>query len=230
MIQESVRELTADERAWLQSSTRLPVAYSGRQRLVGAEAWGVVAGVLFAIVMGAGKTRAGLVIALAAGGLIGGWLVAARAVHNIRNRKSNAAIQASREAHAARMERDLARVLEDGRAAVTRVRATAVVEIEPLEDEGTGYVFDVGEGRVLFIKGPDYFPSDDGVPWPNTDFEIVRAAADSRLLDVHCHGAALAPLRVVPRDDVDPQRGWDEREEVLEMSVDDAVRTILRDP
>jgi hypothetical protein len=229
MIQESVRELTADERAWLQKTTRLPVPYGGRQRLMGPEAWGVLAGVLFAIVMGAGKTRAGLMIALAAGGLIGGWQVAARAVHNVRNRKTNAAIQASRQAHAAQMDRELARVLQDGRATVKRVRSTAVVEIEPLEDEGTGYVFDVGEGRVLFIKGPDYFPSEDGMAWPNTEFEIVRAAADGRLLDVHCHGAALAPLRVVPRDEVDPERGWDEREEVLEMSVDDAVRTILRD-
>ena len=41
---------------------------------------------------------------------------------------------------------------------------------------------------------------------------------------------ALPPLRVVSRDDVDPQKGWDEREEVLEMSLDDAVRSILRNP
>jgi hypothetical protein len=228
MIQESVRAMTVDERDSLQRTTRLPVAYRGRRRVLGPEAWGAIGGVLFAIAMGAGKSRAGLAIALAAGGLVGGWPIISAAIRNVRTRKSAAAIRASREAYAARMDRDLARVLEDGRVTVKRVRAVAVVEIEALEDEGTGYVFDLGDGRVLFIKGPDYFPSDDEMPWPNTDFDIVRAAADGRLLDVHCHGVALPPLRVVPRDDVDPQRGWGEREEVLEMSVDDAVRTILR--
>jgi hypothetical protein len=228
VIQESVREMTADERASLQSATRLPVAYGGRRRVMGVEAWGVAAGVLFAIVMGAGKSRAGVVIALAAGALVGGGLIVSAAIHNVRNRKFNAAVQASRKAYAARMDRELARVLEDGRVTVQRVRAVAVVEIEALEDEGTGYVFDVGDGRVLFIKGPDYFPSADGMAWPNTDFEIVRAAADGRRLDIHCHGTALPPLRVIPKDDVDPERGWDERAEVLDMSVDNAVRTALR--
>lgn len=229
MIQESVREMTAEERASLRHVTRLPAAYDGRRRVMGPEAWGAIIGVCFVVAMGAWKSTAGLAITLAAGGLIGGYHVVARAVHNARNRKSHAAMQAAREAYAARMERERARVLEDGRVTVTRVRAAAVVRIEALEDEGDGYVFDVGDGRVLFIKGPDYFPSDGEMPWPNTEFEIVRAAANGRLLDVHCHGEALRPLRVVSRDDVDPQKGWDERQEVLEMSVDDAVRTILRE-
>lgn len=91
-------------------------------------------------------------------------------------------------------------------------------------------MFDLGDGRVLFLKGPCYFPSDEDAPWPSTDFEIVRAAADGTMLGLHCHGTALPPLRVVPGDDVDPQKGWDEREEVLHMSVDDAVRSVLRNP
>jgi hypothetical protein len=121
-------------------------------------------------------------------------------------------------------------MLQDGRVVVKRVHAVAVVEIEPLEDEGTGYVFDLGDGRGLFLKGDDYFPADEDAVWPSTEFEIVRAAADGRVLDVHCHGAALPPLRVIPGDDVDPQKGWDAREEVLHMSVDEAVRTVLRNP
>lgn len=227
MIQESVRETTADERAWLQPPPWPPLAYKAPRRAAGPEVWGVVTGVLVAVATGAWKSTAGLVIALAAGALVGGYGIVARKVHDARHRKSHAAMQAARGAYAAQTERDCARILEHGRVVVKRVRAKAVVEIEALEDEGTGYVFDVGNGRVLFIKGPDFFPSDDEMPWPNTEFEIVRTAADGWLLDVHCHGIALPPLRVVPRDDVDPQKGWDEREEVLEMSVDDAVATIL---
>jgi hypothetical protein len=57
--------------------------------------------------------------------------------------------------------------------------------------------------------------------------EIVRAATDGTMFGLQCHGTPLRPLRVVPRDTVDPQKGWDEREEVLPMSVDEAVRTVL---
>jgi hypothetical protein len=229
MIQEFVREMNTEERSSLRRATRLPVPYGGRRRVMGPEAWGAIAGVLFVIAMGGGRSRAGLVIALAAGGILAGWPILSATIRNVRHRKANAALQAARAVYEARMQGELARALEDGRVTVRRVRAAAVVEIEPLEDEGTGYVFDLGDGRVLFIKGPDYHPRDGGMPWPNTDFEIVRAAAGGRLLDVRCHGTALRPLRVIPRDDVDPAKRWDEREEVLEMSVDDAVQAVLRD-
>lgn len=224
MIEEYAREMSATERASLQSAMRPQPAgawHSDSSR----ETWGLAAVwilTLVVIALTGGANKGGLAAAGAAGALVIGYRLVTVAIGNARRRKL-------REGHTAHTFRELSRVLQDGRVAVKRVRAAAVVEIEALEDEGTGYVFDVEDGRVLFIKGQDYFPSDDEMPWPNTEFEIVRAAADGRLLDVHCHGAPLAPLRVVPRDDVDPERGWDEREEVLEMSVDDAVRTILHD-
>lgn len=221
--------MSAEERAWLQGSMQLPAPYDVPRPLFGPEAWGAAIGVLFALAMGAAKSRAGVIIALAAGALFGGWHVVAAAVDNRRRRTVHAANRAAREAYAAQLERERALVLQDGRVTVRRVRATAVVEIEAVEDEGTGYVFDVGGGRVLFIKGPDFYPWDEDEPWPNTEFEIIRAATDGRIMGMHCHGTALPPLRVVPRDDLDPQKAWDEREEVLEMSVDDAVRTVLRD-
>jgi hypothetical protein len=230
MIEEFVRQMTADERAFLRSamgplpdprSTVEPVEW-------GLTAVAVLTGVVIAIAVA--RSTAQRVIALAAGALIGGWQIIAAAIRTARLRASREAMRAAREAYTAQVHRELARDLDDGRVTVRRVRARAVVEIEALEDEGTGYVFDVGDGRALFIKGQDYFPSEEGMPWPNTEFEIVRAAAGGRILEVHCHGAALTPLRVIARDDVDPQRGWDEREEVLDMSVDDAVRTILRNP
>ncbi|HUR06336.1 MAG TPA: hypothetical protein VM347_27565, partial [Nonomuraea sp.] len=87
-----------------------------------------------------------------------------------------------------------------------------------------------GDGRVLFLKGQDYRPTEEDDRWPNTDFELVRTVAEGRFMSLICHGSTLPPLRVVPGDDVDPQKGWDEREEVLEMSMDEAVRTVLSIP
>lgn len=119
-------------------------------------------------------------------------------------------------------------VLEDGRVIVKRVHATAVVEIEELEDEGPGYLFDIGGGEVLFLKGLDYGPYDDETPWPNTDFEIVRGLVDGEFVAMAYHGKALPPARVVRHHEVDAEAVWDEREEVLRMSLDQAVKRILR--
>jgi len=225
MIEEFVREMSADERAFLQSAMRPrpPGVYHSD---VPGQALGaaiVVILTLAALALAGRMNPGGLIAGLAVGAFLVGSPLVKAAVAKARRRKFFVAYDAHRS-------RELARMLEDGRVIVKRVRAVAVVEIEPLEDEGTGYVFDLGDGRVLFIKGTDYQPSDEEAPWPNTDFEIVRAATGRMIFDVICHGTALAPLRVVGHDDVDPQKGWDEREEVLQMSVDEAVRTVLRDP
>jgi hypothetical protein len=37
----------------------------------------------------------------------------------------------------------------------------AVVELEPMEDEGAGYLFDLSDGHVLFLKGQGYEPTED---------------------------------------------------------------------
>ena len=158
--------------------------------------------------------------------IVVGYRLAAEARRKARWQAPNRSFA---DAHHRRNAAELARALEDGRVAVKRVSAVAVIEIEPLEDEGTGYVFDLGDGRVLFLKGQEYVPTPDGDPWPNTDFELVRTVVHGRFMDLICHGTALPPLRVVRRDDVDPQKGWAAREEVLRMNLDEAVRTVLRE-
>lgn len=226
MIQEYVREMTPAERASIQSTLR-PMPARARQtvlRSIETETWvtaavALVTGVVIAVVVA--KSIAGVVIALSMGVVMGGVPLARAAA-----RESSRLKFAAR--HTAQRDRELAAMREDGRVTVKRVRAVAVVQFEPMEDEGYGYVYDLGDGRVLFLKGQDYPPPDgEEGPWPNTDFEIVRAATDGTMLDIHCHGKLLRPLRVIPGDNLDPQNGWDDREEVLHMSIDDAVRNVL---
>ena len=230
MIQEYVREMNAEERAWLQGGLQPEPAHRRRSMLrsIEPEAWGGV--VVWALTIG--------VVALAGGANIGGLAAAVIVGVFVVGRPLLAAVREealrrkNAQAHMERRHGELARMLEDGRVVVKRVQAVAVVEIEPIEDEGYGYVFDLGDGRVLFLKGQDYpgTDMDEEMPWPNTEFEIVRTAVHSTMLDLTCHGRALPPLRVIPGDDVDPQKGWEEREEVLQMSVDEAVRSVLRRP
>lgn len=226
MIQDSIRDMTAEERASLQAAMQPPPAAERQpaRRSIGPEAWGLV-GVLVVtlavIVLSGGRNIGGLVFAAVAG-------LAAVGYHVVSEARRNAPRRSFSANYIAQRRRELAQILEDGRATVRRVHAVAVVEIQPIEDEGMGYVFDLGDGRVLFLKGQDYDIADDEAPWPNTDFEIVRAAADGTMLGLRCHGTALRPLRVISSDDVDPQTGWDEREEVMHLSVDEAVRMVLR--
>jgi len=224
MIQEFVREMNAEERAWLQRGiepspvTRRMKSGHSRETWVFAAVWVVTLAVIASM---GGANKGGLAIAAAVGVIVLGYRLAFPSGRKAPNR-------AFADAHQARNAAELTRARDDGRVTVKRVSAVAVVEIEPLEDEGTGYVFDLGDGRVLFLKGQHYVPDDDD-PWPNTGFEIVRTVVEDRFMSLTCHGTALSPLRVVPGDDVDPQKGWGEREEVLRMSMDEAVRTVLRE-
>jgi hypothetical protein len=226
MIQESVREMTAAERAPLQAAMQPPALKP--QPFVTGEGWLMVAAWLLVPVvlwLRGERSAGGYVGVLVLGAGIGGYHLVSAARARARQRRNHATWTAQRT-------RDLARVLEDGRAVVTRVRAAAVVQVEPWEDEGTGYLFDLGEGRVLVMKGGDDFvdEDEDDARWPNTDFEIVRAAADRRILGMHLHGAVLSPARILENGEYDAERWEDLPAGVLDMSLDDAVRSILRGP
>src|SRR3954465_9190104 len=174
MIQEFVREMTEDERAWLRHGIEpSPVPPRMRPAYWRETRGFVVVWILTLVVIAVmgGRNKGGFAIAVAVGVLMLGSRLAAEAR---KKAPGNAPNQKFIDAHQARNSAELTRALEDGRVTVKRVSAVAVIEIEPLEDEGTGYVFDLGDGRVLFLKGQEYVPTEDGYdPWPNTDFELV---------------------------------------------------------
>lgn len=222
MIEESVREMSADERSALQRALRTlpaPTPRHLRQRLIEPAA-------VLALFVGLGVFMAIRMHPIAAAPAAGFALVFLYRL--VVAYRGYARARTWHQGYDVRRQRELERALEDGRVTVKRVRAVAVVEIEPMEDEGNGYLFDLGDGRVLFVKGQDYRPLGDETPWPNTEFEIVRRHADGAFLDLYCRGEALPPLRVIGRDEYDHEGMWDERETVLEMSLDEALRTVVR--
>jgi hypothetical protein len=74
--------------------------------------------------------------------------------------------------------------LEDGQAFVWRVTSHRAVVIEEYEDEGSAYIFDLGDGTSLYLRGQEYYPEHDDAPWPAQQFEIVRTALDGRLVGI----------------------------------------------
>ena len=66
--------------------------------------------------------------------------------------------------------------LEAGTARVRRVISDRVIEIVPFDDEGDVYIFDLGDGTCLYLRGQEYYPDDyENQPWPAREFEIVNA-------------------------------------------------------
>jgi hypothetical protein len=117
--------------------------------------------------------------------------------------------------------------LAEGRVRATTVQASAVVEIEEDEDEGSAYLYDIGEGRVLLLVGQRYAPIDDGMPWPNTEFEIVRTTHDD-WVGIFTSGRLLAPAATIARAACDERELTDDREEVVAGTLEEVTRRVRR--
>lgn len=122
----------------------------------------------------------------------------------------------------------LREALQDGRVVVKRVVASAVTEVFERENEGEGYLFDVGDRKVLFLKGPDYFAREDCDPWPNTEFEIVRTLRSGHWVGIFCLGDRLEPVRTILGEDVREEYVWGSREELRLGSLEDVEAKIVR--
>ncbi len=165
------------------------------------------------------------------GGLFGGvlllaaliclWAIVELIAAHVRWGRVN---RAFRRDHVPQLEAALA----DGNVRAMHVEAAAVVEIEEGEDEGAGYVFDVGDGRLLFLKGQRYWPAEDGMTWPNTRFDIVRTVVGDRWVGIFCDGAPLEPEDVVAAADRRDEIVWEEREEVVEADLQEFARSMRR--
>ena len=122
--------------------------------------------------------------------------------------------------------------LKEGRVDVKRVAALGVIEIAELEDEGPGYLFDVGDGMTLSLKGQRYVPAEasDDRHWPNTDFEIVRSATEHLWIGIFCSGKPLQPVAVIESTKCKDDVLWSEREELLQGTPEAVLKTLLKAP
>lgn len=88
--------------------------------------------------------------------------------------------------------------LEDGQASVCSVTSDRAIIIEEYEDEGSAYIYDLGDGTSFFLRGQEYFPEDDDAPWPARQFEIVRTGLDGRLVGIFTSREPMSQVRTVP--------------------------------
>lgn len=118
--------------------------------------------------------------------------------------------------------------LKSGKAFVKKVSATAVIEIVAFEDEVSGYIYDVGDGKTLFLKGQRFYPVSNDMPWPNSDFEIVESVDRNLWIGIFCSGHELTPVREIETEDCIDEIVWADREELLDGTIEEFAASIMK--
>lgn len=81
--------------------------------------------------------------------------------------------------------------LADGRASVVAVEAESVIEIEEEETEGSAWLFGLADGTTFYLRGEEYFPAEEDMPWPAKRFCVVRAAINDEWIGLFTEGPEL---------------------------------------
>ncbi len=107
-----------------------------------------------------------------------------------------------REARAER--RKLREALDENRVEVTRYQAHGAIS---LVDEHPGWIFDLGGGQLLYLRGIDAYPDnvkgEDG--WPCSRFETAWIPAAGTWLGTEALGPGLPSVPLVDPSELDPE-------------------------
>lgn len=103
--------------------------------------------------------------------------------------------------HAGRLEgmtQGLESALRRNEADVYDIRASSHAVLEEIEDEGACYAFDLGDGRLVFIAGQEFY---EGARFPSLDFSLIYPLDEhgqpiEMLIDKR--GDKTAPARTIP--------------------------------
>ncbi len=228
MYSESIRDMNERERLRLLESLQFSSPISSWHTLKWAVVWAsvlVVLSLLGGLLLGVPESYAILAVPTAVA-LIVTWIICLFALTTIvsgyfRWRRY------ARDFHRNTVPRIRA-ALERGRVSSKHVAADSVIVIEELEDEGAGYIFDVGEGKSLILKGQQYCAIGDDMPWPASEFEIVRSADSGVWIGIFSSGSPLEPSRTVKMEDCSEGFVWADMEELVQGTSEEVLETIRR--
>jgi hypothetical protein len=224
MIKETICELTESERGCLQDRLDARCPVTARDTVKWSLIW---LGGLLLLAVGLIALRPGAIL----GGIAGGVLFVAGIIclyafimvvsGFFRWRKTfrqfaKETIQTTR------------RVLQEGRCQSRDVTASEVYEIEEFEDEGPGYIFALGEGKSLLLKGQKYAPEEDKMPWPAGTFSLVRSTDGGLWIALFSSGKVLLPTQTIQVQECKEEFVRSEREDVLEGQPDQVLKEITK--
>lgn len=122
---------------------------------------------------------------------------------------------------------EMRHLLDGGDVNVRRVEARDVWVIDDDEEGVMGYLFELHDGRVLFLGGQDYVPVDESMAWPSSVFELVRSSRSGMWVGLFCYGDVLNPSRVVSSAEIRTEV-LGEYELILEGGLDRALESLMQ--
>jgi len=87
--------------------------------------------------------------------------------------------------------RDVRDDLLRGEAEVRQYSAVAAIRVEETEDEGTGFFIQLSDGKILYLRGQQFYDLEDQRRFPNDRFECVVAPTSKWPLGFECTGDYL---------------------------------------
>lgn len=103
-------------------------------------------------------------------------------------------------AHLPAVTASIESALARGEAASYNIIARGYAEFEEAEDEGACWAFDLGDGRIVFVSGQEYYRE---AGFPSHDFSLVQPLDESGRPAhewIEKRGDAAPPARVIPAD------------------------------
>ncbi|HSM09103.1 MAG TPA: hypothetical protein VLA33_08815 [Gemmatimonadota bacterium] len=184
-LEPRIRPLTEADRARLRRLAGELVAY---RQTVRRGTWIALAAVLLALwivtLLASDAPAVWVTLAwLAIGAVLALWLG-----HDLR----------SQTAHVRSVAASMESALERGEAASYDIVARAYTEFEEAEDEGACWAFDLGDGRIVFVIGQEYYREDG---FPSHDFSLVQPLDESGRPAhewIEKRGEAMPPARAIP--------------------------------
>lgn len=119
-------------------------------------------------------------------------------------------------------------VLEEGSCLSRDFRACEVYEIEEFEDEGAGYIFKLENNKCLLLKGQQYLPEKEMMPWPASEFSLVYSVDKNLWIGLFSSGAKLEPTRTIKMEECTDEYIWSEHEDVVDGSPEDILKGIVK--
>ena len=120
------------------------------------------------------------------------------------------------------------KAIEVGSVFVKKVSSNAVITIREFEDEGSGYIYELGDGKVFFLKGQHFYPATEDTPWPNSEFEIVRTVHGDIWIGIFCFGVELNPIRELETRECIDDIALTDHEDVLDEGLEQFAKTITK--
>ncbi len=118
--------------------------------------------------------------------------------------------------------------LNDGQVFVKKITAEAVIEIIDFDNERPGYIYDVGNGKILFLKGQRFYPDNPDMSWPNSEFEIVRTVHGNMWIGIFCSGTELNPIQKYDSSEYIYEVAWNDYEDILIGNVEQFAMSIIK--